>query len=161
MDHSGNIEDAQTRLKSFLESLPAQGSGNIIANNIRRIPEAHLLLMFRTVACFGLDRWAPDLLQGETDTMYNLLHEHIAILTFEQVATGYGYSHMGINLSLLRDFSLMRRIYRSFVFSYMLSKAKKEQKSPGSVVKSLDLANVYRRRDEVSIIFNTVEELLY
>ena len=55
--------------------------------------------------CFVL--WAPDVLSQDPNSMYNLLHEHIALMTFEQVAAGFGYSHLGIDLSLIHNFILM------------------------------------------------------
>jgi hypothetical protein len=82
--------------------------------------------MFRTVACLGLRKWAPDVLSGDPESMYNLLHEHIALQTFEQVSGAFSYSHMGANLSCIKDFLLMRKLYRSFVFSYMHCIAKLE-----------------------------------
>ena len=81
--------------------------------------ESHILLMFRSVSYFGLTRWAPDIMSGDSDSMYNILHEHIALITFEQVASVFEYSHLGINLQLVQDFVLLHKLYRNFVFSYM------------------------------------------
>jgi len=113
--------------------------------------------MFRTVACSGLEHWAPDVLSGDPESMYNLLHEHIALTTFEQVAIAFGYSHMGINLSFITNFSLLRRLYRSFVFSYMFSLAKAEQRKPGSVAKGKEMTNVFKRRSDVSTFTDNLE----
>lgn len=135
-------------MNNLLESLP-EGGRSMTANNIRRIPEAGLLTMFRTVASFGLVRWAPDILGGDPDSMYNLLHEHIALITFEQVAAAFGYSHVGINLSLITNFSLMRKFYRNFVFSHMYKIAKLEAKTPGGVIKGNEMTNIWKRRNEV------------
>lgn len=96
--HAGNINDAQSAVNALLSSLQPEGR-SATGNHIRRISSGFLLLMFRTVASFGLVRWAPDILSNDPDSMYNLLHEHIALITFEQVATAYGYSHIGINRS--------------------------------------------------------------
>ena len=63
--------------------------------------------MFRTVSFFGLACWAPDVLSQDPNSMYNLLHEHIALMTFKQVTAGFGYSHLGIDLSLIHNFILM------------------------------------------------------
>ncbi|KAF8225327.1 hypothetical protein L208DRAFT_1408709, partial [Tricholoma matsutake] len=106
-DNSGRIQDAKAKVAELLSSL----EDGMIAANIRCIQECHLLLIFRTVACLGLAKWAPDVLSGDPESMYNLLHEHIALKTFEQVSTGYGYSHMGATLSCVHDFALMRKLY--------------------------------------------------
>lgn len=146
--NSGNLHDVEAKVTTFLSSLP---EGSTISNNIKRISRCHLLTIFRTVAILGLERWAPDILSGDPESMYNLLHEHIALKTFEQVSAAYGYSHMGINLSHIRDFPLMRKLYRSFVYSYMHKIAKSEEKSPGSVAKGKQMSTVWKRRSEVRI----------
>lgn len=141
-----NIQGVDARIDALKNSLSAN---SLISNNIKRISEPYLLLMFRTVACFGLPRWAPDVLSYDPDSMYNLLHEYIALTTFEQVSAGYGYSHIGINLSLVRNFSLMRKFYRSFVFSYLRNIAKLEVKTPGAVVKTHEREIIVKRRSNV------------
>jgi len=134
-------------MRELLNSI--SDSVGIITNNIKRIPESHLLLMFRSVACLGLQQWAPDVLSGDPESMYNLLHEHIALKTFEQVSGAFGYSHMGTNLSCINDFALMRKFYRNFVFSYMHGIAKSEAKNPGSVAKAKQMTGVWKRRSVV------------
>ncbi len=131
------------RLQSELKS------DSIISNSIRNIGEANLLLMFRVVAIAGLAQWAPDVLSGNPESMYNLLHEHIAITTFEQITTAYGYSHTGQDMSLVQDFALLRKIYRNFVFSYMKSRARLEVRIPGSAVSDAVKTNIYKRRRDV------------
>lgn len=96
----------------------------------------------------------PDVLSGDADSLYNLLHEYIALVTFEQVAAGYGYSHMGINLTFVRNFALTRKLYRSFVFSYLQKVTKMEAKAPGAVMKSHERENMIKRRTEVFVFFS-------
>lgn len=98
------------------------------AKGVQCVNEAHLLSMFIAVANAGL--WAPDVL-GNVDSMYNALHQQIAILTFKTVAASFGYTFMNVNLSFLTDHHLLIAIYRNFVFSYMGDKACKEEKTPG------------------------------
>ena len=69
-------QDAKAKVAELLSSL----EDGMIAANIRRIQECHLLLIFRT--CLGLAKWAPDVLSDDPESMYNLLHEHIALKTF-------------------------------------------------------------------------------
>ena len=88
----------------IFEILP---DGGIISNNIKCMSHPNLQLMFRTVAVLGLEEWAPDILSCDPDSMYNLLHEHIALITFKQVSGAFGYSHMWLDLSLIHDFPLM------------------------------------------------------
>lgn len=146
--NTGNIQDARTRASMLVAALP---EGSTIANNIRRVSETHLHYLFRSVACVGLRRWAPDVLSKDPDSMYNLLHEHIALTTFEQMAGSCGYDFTGIVPSFARDFVLMRKMYRSFVYSYMYDIAKTEAKSPGHVAKDKQMSAVWRRRQDVSL----------
>jgi hypothetical protein len=102
--NSGLIHDSCTLVEEFLKSLP---DGGIISNNIKCMSQSNLQLMFRTVAILGLEQWAPDTLSCDPDSMYNLVHEHIVLIMFEQVSSAFGYSHMGLDLSLIHDFPLM------------------------------------------------------
>lgn len=109
--------------------------------------------MFQTVAAAGLSRWAPEVLMGNSDSMYNLLHEYIALLTFQQVFNAYGYNHIGALKKFHSDFGLMRKFYRNFVFSYMRGQARAEQKNPGAAVQNVLLGNITKRRQDVSQLF--------
>ena len=57
-------------------------------------------MMFRTVVTYGLQQWNPDVLSGDPDSMYNVLHETIALLTFEQAVAAYAYSFTGLTMNL-------------------------------------------------------------
>lgn len=120
--------------------------------------------MFCTVAAAGLRRWAPDVLKASPDSMYNLLHKHLALSTFEQVSNAYGYSHIGHDMSLVKDFPLMRKLYRNFVFSFMRDRAKMEARHPGMVETTANRNPIWRRRSTVSILislYNLEIELIY
>ncbi|PPQ74620.1 hypothetical protein CVT26_007464 [Gymnopilus dilepis] len=138
---------AEERFESLLSTLSESSK---ISANIRRIPKPLLLLAFRSIAFFGLLRWAPDVLSKDPESLYNLLHEHIALKTFEQIAGAYGYSHIGTNLTVIRDYALMRKFYRNFVFSYLQGIAKKEAKMPGAVELSHERENAVKRRNELA-----------
>jgi hypothetical protein len=112
--------------------------------------------MFRLVACLGLQQWAPDVLGNDPESMYNLLHEHIALKIFEQVLGAFGYSHIGMKLSCINNFALMHKLYRTFVFSYMHGIAKSEAKNPGSVVKAKQMTGVWKQCSVVHNSWNSV-----
>ncbi|KAG6903617.1 hypothetical protein DXG01_016263, partial [Tephrocybe rancida] len=78
-----------------------------------------------------------------------MLHEHIAILTFQQVADSFGYNQMGINLQFIKKFGLLCNIYHSYVFSYMHNIAKREARSPGSAVKAKQMTPIWKRCAEL------------
>ncbi|KIM38756.1 hypothetical protein M413DRAFT_75795, partial [Hebeloma cylindrosporum] len=68
------------------------------------------------VATLGLEMWNPDVLGTDPNSMYNILHEQLAIQTFQHLVVAHGYAHMRINLSKIK-LSLLQRFYRSYVYS--------------------------------------------
>ncbi|KAE9384010.1 hypothetical protein BT96DRAFT_842951, partial [Gymnopus androsaceus JB14] len=113
---------------------------NLIDAN--RVEEAHLFIMFNAVANLGLICWQPDVL-GTVESIYNALHEHLAISTFKTVATTFGYTSMNANLSFLSNYSFLVKLYRSFVFGLMAEKALKEGKATGGVAMENECRNMY------------------
>ncbi|KAG6906557.1 hypothetical protein DXG01_013207 [Tephrocybe rancida] len=140
------INNTLEQVQALRDSIPQ--STSIIANNVHHMGDSHMLLMFRTVADLGLERWAPDVLSADPTSMYNMLYEHIAILTFQQVADSFGYNQMGIDLQFIKKFGILCNFYRSYVFSYMHDIAKREARSPGSAVKAKQMTPIWKRRAE-------------
>ncbi|KAE9390223.1 hypothetical protein BT96DRAFT_1002457 [Gymnopus androsaceus JB14] len=103
-----------------------------IAKDANRVEEAHLFIMFNTVANLGLICWQPDVL-GTIESIYNPLHEHLAISTFKTVATAFEYTFMNADLSFLSNYSFLVKLYQSFVFGLMAEKARKEGKATGGI----------------------------
>ncbi|KAF8155850.1 hypothetical protein B0H34DRAFT_675962 [Crassisporium funariophilum] len=136
-----------------LWGLPAQDSIPPKVTNALKEP------FLKTVTSLGLRSWALDVLSGDPDSMYNLLHKHVAFTTFEKVAAAHGYAHMGVNLSLVCNFVLMQKFYHNFVFSYMYEIAKLEAKSPGSVARFWVVLTV-PFSESVSLWTNTLSEML-
>lgn len=159
LNNSGNfMHAAEDRFTNLIGSLSDKSK---ISANIRRIPKPLLLFAFRTIAFFGLVRWAPDVLSQDPESMYNLLHEYIALTTFEQIAGSFGYSHMGPNLTVVRDFPLMRKFYRNFVFSYLRAIVRKEVKMPGAIELTHERENAVKRRNEVcsGLVFRELSDV--
>lgn len=148
-ENQAAINYAETKVKALKQILPA---GRLISNNIQRMKEEHLLLMYRKVAGLGLPNWKPDVLRGNPESKYNLFHEYIALNTFYEVADTEGFAHVGINLSYVHNSTLMRKLYRSFVFSYMSSLAKLDARSPGAVAQGNIMDAIWKRRR--SVCFN-------
>lgn len=119
-----------------------------IAQDANRLDEAHLRVMFTAVANAGLKRWAPDVL-GTVESMYNALHEQLAISTFKVVASSFGYTFMAVNLAFVKNHSFLVSLYRNFVFAYMAGKARKEGRAAGRVAEETERMNIYRRRSHV------------
>jgi hypothetical protein len=150
-NHARDITKARDLVTVLLEKVKTK-QGSII-NNIKQIPEPHLLMMFRTVATCGLPQWNPDVLSGDPDSMYNVLHETIALITFEQAAAAYAYSFTGMVMNFVNNYALLKRLYWNFIFSYMMNIAKVENKNPGQFNGTLLKGPVWKRRHDVRTFF--------
>lgn len=119
-----------------------------ISDNINCIAEEHRLLMFECVGAAGLNRFAPDVM-GSADSMYNLVHEQVAIRSFQLVAARGGYSFMQCNIALTKNKALLAQMYRNFEFSYLKNLVKKEMKKPGRIAEDCEKTNTGKRRKDV------------
>ncbi|KAF9060013.1 hypothetical protein BDP27DRAFT_1430579 [Rhodocollybia butyracea] len=117
-----------------------------IAKDTKHIDQDHLLAMFTTISNAGLSRWAPDVL-GAVESMYNALHEQLALSTFKNVAASFGYTFMNVDLSFLQNHTFLVKLYRNFVFGYMAEKARKDGKAPGCVAKDNDMMEILQTRE--------------
>lgn len=141
------IDAVLAKVTEFRNELPDETSSTI-SGNIRRIPEDHLLYMHCAVATLGLSRWNPDVMSTDPNSMYNILHEQLAIQTFQHIVISHGYAHFGINHEKMK-MSLLKQLYRSFVYGRMRDLVKRELKSPGSVQRDTVATNMYKRRSDV------------
>ncbi|KAF7293421.1 hypothetical protein MIND_01119300 [Mycena indigotica] len=117
-----------------------------IASAIGAMEDPHLHVIFGAVAEAGLSRFAPDL-KGSPESLYNLVHEDLAIATFQRVAAHHAYD---VDITHVRDRSLIRRLYRHFFYYSMLDKLDTEERKPGGVAERNEKTNMYKRRREDS-----------
>jgi len=146
------FQNAKNEVLASLRDLRArcarEPSSNI-ALAVTRVPENSLRLIFATVRSFGLPDWRPDLLGGTPTSLYNGALENIALWTFEQAATSFAYAHLSPNMCYIHDTSLIQKLYKNFLWSYMKGLALKEQKESGSVSRGLQENKAYKARIEV------------
>ena len=74
--------------------------------------------MHGMVVTLGLLRWNPDIMSTDPNLMYNILHEQLAIQTFQHIIISHGYTHFGINHGKMK-MSLLKQLYHSFVYGWM------------------------------------------
>lgn len=123
-----------------------------ISNNLLMVAEEHKLLAFEFVAAAaGLSRFAPDIV-GSAESMYNLVHERVALHSFRLITVQGGYGFMKCNMALLSSSALLSQMYRNFFFSHLWGMVKKEIKAPGRVVAEAQKSNSGRRRSEVRVL---------
>ena len=146
-NNSTAIDAILAKVTDFRKKLPDETSSTI-SGNIRRIPEDHLHYMHCAVATLRLSKWNPDVMSTNPNSMYNILHEQLVIQTFQHVVISHGYAHFGINHEKMK-ISLLKQLYRSFVYGRMRDLVKHELKSPGSVQRDTVAMNMYKRRSDV------------
>ncbi|KIK53669.1 hypothetical protein GYMLUDRAFT_250257 [Collybiopsis luxurians FD-317 M1] len=64
--------------------------GATTAQNASRLETSWLQRMFSSVAAVGLSKWEPDLL-GHPDSVYNIVHEHVALSSYQALLGGLAY----------------------------------------------------------------------
>jgi len=126
-----------------------------------RVPENSLHLIFATIHSFGLPSWRPDLLGGTPTSIYNGSLENIEIWTFKQAISSFAYAHLAPNMHYVHNTSLIQKLYKNFLWSYMKSLALKERKESGSVIWAVQENKAYKSRSEVfNIIIFTKNSIL-
>ncbi|KAJ3979403.1 hypothetical protein F5890DRAFT_1421395, partial [Lentinula detonsa] len=118
----------------------------VIAKQVSRIEDSFLEKIFSAITALGLDRWAPDVTGGHPDSVYNLVHEQVAISTFKMLLASFVYRFMNADMTVGNDNALCVRIYRQFVFGHIGRKVKEELRKPGSVEQRNERTNTYKRR---------------
>ncbi|KAJ3737888.1 hypothetical protein EV360DRAFT_14368, partial [Lentinula raphanica] len=88
--------------------------------------------LFSSVAAIGLEFWNPDVAGGSPESLYNSIHEHIAITTFQVLLSAFAYRVLAPDMSLAKNYVLCRQIYQHFVFHYIGKKMRKEARKPGN-----------------------------
>ncbi|KAJ6586617.1 hypothetical protein B0H10DRAFT_2234359 [Mycena sp. CBHHK59/15] len=102
-NHAANIsynhQDTTANITK-LRSGAALQPGSTIAKNIAQVDDHILHTIFSAVRHFGLLEWRPDIINGTPGTLYNVMHEVIALKTFQTVAIA-GNAQQTTNISLL------------------------------------------------------------
>ncbi|KIK66484.1 hypothetical protein GYMLUDRAFT_239422 [Collybiopsis luxurians FD-317 M1] len=126
-------------------------SAGSIGAKIFAIPEIQKCLIFAWLASISLTSFHPDFL-GPTSSTWNDLHESIALQTFEQACMNCAYETFGVEMQHVCNTELIIALYCNFVYHHLVHNIHKEQKTPGAVKQSLEVANVYKwqkhRQDE-------------
>lgn len=142
--------EALTRVEEVKRT--AANSKGMLAHWAQQIEEPFLVSIFTAVANAGLTWWAPDVL-GTPDSPYNIIHEHIAVTTFQQLLTSFVYTKMNANISFAENHILLSKLYQSYIFSHMLKKARREEKHPGAAVSDVEHHNTSCHHENVCFYF--------
>lgn len=148
-DYAGDINKASSMVDDMKKVLLLQDAS--ISKNMARIREDHLIMMYSAAKELGLSAWKPDLL-SDPDSLYNIAHEQVCLITFRRMLSQNGYSFMGALAAEAKELAALKGLYRSYVFNYLYGQAMKEARTAGRVAQdSIDKA-AYDRRKGVSTV---------
>ncbi|KAJ3830991.1 hypothetical protein F5878DRAFT_679157, partial [Lentinula raphanica] len=141
-------EEALAKVQE-IKRLAWLSSSSKTSKNIQRIEDVFLERLFASVAAIGLELWNPDVAGGSPESLYNSVHEHIAITTFQVLLSAFAYRTFAPDMSLAKNYVRCQDIYRHFVFHYIGKKIRKEGRIPGSLREQSARDNSNRRKAHV------------
>lgn len=148
---AGETKDAREKIGEFRKNLGGLDGSH--ATNMRSMADAHLKMMFEGLADADIHTWNPGWLDHYA-TDYNKAHEDVAVETFIQIATAQGFNFMRLHSASLPTDSLLRKMYRHYVFDVLGQKVKDEVRSPGLVAHQQSMNPVYLRRLRVCFLLS-------
>lgn len=131
-----------------LRVIAAKGGASNLISDVLRISDTFLDTMFRLVHAVGLRSWCPDL-TSPPDSMYNMVHEMIAIQSFRTICGSLCYNWMHTDNRYAQNTVMLAQWYRHSVFYYHKNAMIAEAKVPGSAEAYNMMSNKYRRRKAV------------
>lgn len=120
-----------------------------ISERISHIDEDHKQFMMECVASAGLESFSPDI-AGGANSAYNLVHERVALRSFQLVSEVGCYSFCKLNRANLKNKRLLKKMYRNFVYGRLKGLVRKELKAPGRALADCVKTNAGKRRTSVS-----------
>ncbi|KAJ7608363.1 hypothetical protein FB45DRAFT_1129570 [Roridomyces roridus] len=144
--------DALKRAKRLLKEakVVADGDGAAgeygnIARDIAEIPAEHISFFYGAVSKAGLKTFHPDVF-GPLQSTYNVLHRHIAVSTFSNIAQWHGFSALKVSVNVATDYHLLSEMYDNFVYGTIKGNSHKEFNTPGSLALAHQRQNAVKRR---------------
>ncbi|KAJ7032134.1 hypothetical protein C8F04DRAFT_1185374 [Mycena alexandri] len=116
-----------------------------IANDIARIPEAHLATVFTMILKSGLKGFCPDL-DGPVQSTYNQLHRHLAVSAFQFLSSSFALAALEVNARVAEDTELLGDMYDNYTYGTLAQKTRMERRRPGSLSDSIKHNNEFKAR---------------
>ncbi|KAJ7642228.1 hypothetical protein FB45DRAFT_1126640 [Roridomyces roridus] len=123
----------------------AAGEYGNIARDIAEIPAEHISFFYRAVSKAGLKTFHPDVF-GPLQSTYNVLHRHIAVSTFGNIAQWHGFSALEVSVDVATDYHLISEMYDNFVYGTIKANSHKEYNTPGSLALAHKVGSAAKRR---------------
>lgn len=77
----------------------------------------HIPFTYSALISVGLSNWTPDVYCKNPLTPYNLLHERVALLTFETMCTLFAYTMFSVDLGYLKQPALLQQVCDIILFT--------------------------------------------
>ncbi|KAJ7026164.1 hypothetical protein C8F04DRAFT_1398378 [Mycena alexandri] len=130
-----------------------------IANDIARIPEAHLATVFTMILKSGLKGFCPDL-DGPVQSTYNQLHRHLAVSAFQFLSSSFALAALEVNARVAEDTELLGDMYDNYTYGTLAQKTRMERRRPGSLSESIKHNNEFKARGRLAKVrFETAARL--
>ncbi|KAJ7020357.1 hypothetical protein C8F04DRAFT_1390265 [Mycena alexandri] len=130
-----------------------------IANDIARIPEAHLATVFTMILKSGLKGFCPDL-DGPVQSTYNQLHRHLAVSAFQFLSSSFALAALEVNARVAEDTELLGDMYDNYTYGTLAQKTRMERRRPGSLSDSIKHNNEFKARGRLAKVrFDTAARL--
>lgn len=106
-------------LRNAISHAGATNKKSSLYRDMRRMLsyEIHIKFAYSALLSLGLSTFTPDIYGNNPDSFYNLLHERIALSTFEHMCTSFAYTAFNVNLQYTQDPTLLQKV-QSFVNVY-------------------------------------------
>ncbi|KAF7353436.1 hypothetical protein MSAN_01532800 [Mycena sanguinolenta] len=151
------VREATERAKTVLRD--AERASGPIANDIARIPAAHLSTVFTMVQKAGLQGFCPDV-EGPVQSGCNQLHRHLAVAAFQFLSSSFGLMGLNVNNEVAHHHNLLEDMYNNFVYGTLAQNTKMERRRPGSLSQSQKNSTAYKTRTRLATAqFNTAHTL--
>ncbi|THU94641.1 hypothetical protein K435DRAFT_899556 [Dendrothele bispora CBS 962.96] len=140
-----------TPVWSLRKDIPTLRSN--IAKNLSRVDDLTLEMVIATLAQHHFHKWMPDF-SSTPRTMYNIVHQAIAIETFRYATAHHAYSFMGpISLEHANNSQLLIELYDNYFWSYWREKFELETRRPGANGSKTEYNNASKCRSAVCDFF--------
>nr|GAT45207.1 predicted protein [Mycena chlorophos] len=116
---------------------------NPIATTMLRISKAYMAGVFMAFHRAGISTFHPDVF-GPRESIYNQLHRHLAVSTFQFVTSGLALR--GVDFSVVDKYHLMGNMFDNFVFGTLAKNSQQELRKPGSVTTAVKATRAYKHR---------------
>ncbi|KAJ6628864.1 hypothetical protein B0H10DRAFT_101284 [Mycena sp. CBHHK59/15] len=126
-------------------------SRNKIISAFRKLEESALFHVRAYLAKLGINVWAPDFNQTPY-SLYNMAMRMSAIDTFRFLVAATHYDFLEPNTQLVRDPSVLPKMYDHFVHHYLFEQWKLETRQPGGTVMAADRNKAVVNRSRVRAI---------